>query len=380
MHGAICECTWGDFGSTKCGEIAFLSTLKTPPLVMTIFNTPPFNSSIYKKIESTWDTIAKPLDGLGDYEGIISRIAAIRGIEHPAINNRSLLIFLSDNGIVEEGVSQSTSEVTRSVAFAMAHGRSTVCVMAREAKVSVIPIDLGIKGGPISGITDKRIADGTRNFLKGPAMTEEETMSAINAGFEAVSLEADKGTDLILLGEMGIGNTTTATAVSCALTGLDPAAFTGRGAGGGKDLIAHKTSVIAQALKKYDFDPKDALRILSLFGGFDIAAMTGAVFAGAKYGIPVVLDGLITLSALLTAETLSPGIKDFIIPSHTPKEPMGRHILTHLDLKAPIDADLALGEGTGGVLLIPQLDLCLALFNEGERFSDLKIKEYHRFA
>ncbi|MCR4806344.1 MAG: nicotinate-nucleotide--dimethylbenzimidazole phosphoribosyltransferase [Lachnospiraceae bacterium] len=341
--------------------------------------TEPVNREAYDAVIRHWDSIAKPLDGLGMFERLTARIGSIQGREDISVKNKSLLLFLSDNGVVEEGVSQCDSEVTHKVGQAMAQGLSTVCMMAERAGVSVHPVDIGMKGDHIEGIIDKRIRDGSRNFAKEPAMTIDETLEAIETGYEEAIRLYKEGTDILLLGEMGIGNTTTSTAVACAILKLDPTQMTGRGAGLDIEQSQHKGRVIENALRKYDLCQDDIIGILTTFGGYDIAAMTGAIAGGAHCHMPLVTDGLITLCAALTAEKLFPGTKDHCIASHVPKEPMGAHILKELGLFAPIDAGMALGEGTGGVLLMPLLDVCLSLYDKGLPFEGLKMDPYKRF-
>lgn len=337
------------------------------------------DAKFHMAVRDHWDSIAKPIDGLGIYEEIIARIGGIQRSEAPAVRNRTLLIFLSDNGIVDEGVSQCDSSVTHSVAEAMAADRSTVCIMAREAGVRVYPADVGMKGEKVEGIADRRIRNGTRDFLKEPAMTQEEAELALNTGYEMVKQFKEEGNDIVLLGEMGIGNTTTATAVSCAILGLDPYEVTGRGAGLTDEKLMHKCDVINEALGRYGYDADDAMKILTLFGGYDIAAMAGAVKAGAELNVPVILDGLITLSAALTAERIYKGSSRACIASHMPKEPVGERIMKELSLEAPITAGMALGEGTGAVLLVPQLDVCMALYDKGSRFEGIGVEAYARY-
>ena len=297
----------------------------------------------------------------------------------PKIGKKALLVFLSDNGIVEEGVSQCDCSVTHSVAQAMAKDESTVCVMAKQAGVTVFPTDIGMKGEKVAGIEYMRVREGTRNFLKEPAMTYGETCAAIENGFKAASKIFEKGFDMLLLGEMGIGNTSTATAAACILLGLDPFEAVGSGAGLSDEKRLHKCGVIKQAVKLHNVDKENAFEVLRVFGGFDIAGMVGALLACAKYGRPAVLDGLITLSAALIAEKMFEGIKYVCIASHTPREKTGRTILSYLGFEAPLDGDMALGEGTGAVLLAPQLDVCAALYYNGKKFEDIKVEAYKRY-
>ncbi len=337
-----------------------------------------FDDETYKAVLKNWDCIAKPLDGLGKYEKIIARIGAIQGKVIPDIKKRALLVFIADNGIVEEGVSQCDSIVTHSVAEAMARRESTVCVMAKRAGVDVFPVDIGMKGESVKGIEYRRIREGTRNFLKEAAMTECETETAMENGYISACEIFKRGYDILLLGEMGIGNTSSATAVSCALLGLDPFDVVGCGAGLSGERMRHKCEVIKKALQTHKYDKDDAFEVLSVFGGYDIAGMVGALLAAAQFKKPVVLDGLITLAAAFAAEKLFKDIKNVCIASHFPREKTGRLLLDALGLDAPIYGDMALGEGTGAVLLIPQADVCLELYINGRRFENIGVEAYKR--
>ncbi len=340
---------------------------------------PPINHTVYEAVMEHWDSVAKPIDGLGDLERILARIGSIQGVAAPRIKNRSLLVFLSDNGIVDEGVSQCGSEVTHAVAEAMSENESTVCVMAKGAKVDVVPVDIGMKGEAVKGLIYSRIREGTNDFYKEPAMERQEALDAIGTGYSEAQKIIEKGCDMLLLGEMGIGNTSTSTDLCCALLGLSPVDFVGHGAGLTDDLFVHKVRILDEALKKHSFDKNDTIEVLSLFGGFDIAGMVGAILYCAGHKVPVILDGLITLSATLLAERLSPGIREYCIASHDPREPMGKRLLSELSYTAPINAGLALGEGTGAVLLVPILDICNDLYRDGRRFEGIGIDAYKRY-
>jgi len=338
-----------------------------------------FSAQYYNACSDSWDRIAKPLDGLGELERTVSRIGGIRHTDRPHIGKRSLLVFIADNEIIEEGVSQSGFEVTHKVAEALAAGISTVCVMAAEAKVTVCPVDVGMKGEPVEGIRYRRVREGARNFLHEAAMTAEECEKAIRVGYEAARDRIDAGEEILLLGEMGIGNTSSSTAVSCALLGKDPAEYTGRGSGLSDEGFRQKIRVLRGALSRIAPLPKDPFEILREVGGFDLAAMAGAVTAAAERHTPVVLDGLITLAGALIAERMAPGALGCCIASHLPKEPMGRLLVRELGLHPVIDASIALGEGTGAVLLMPLLDAVLALYDRGSRFETIRVGQYERF-
>ena len=342
-------------------------------------NLQPLDHEAYEAVMQHWDSLAKPLDALGLYEKTIARIGGIMRKKSFSLEKKALIVFLSDNGIVEEGVSQSPVDVTRKVALSMASGKGCVSVMAKRAGVDVTYVDVGMKGGSVDGIPDRKIRESTRDFLKENSMTEEEALAAISAGYEEACRLIDSGNSLVLLGEMGVGNTTTSTAIGCALLGKDPADAVGRGSGMSDDMLLHKCSVIRQALRERSWDVSDPLSVLCAFGGYDIAAMVGAILACARNHVPAVLDGLITLSALLVAGRLFPGIKDACIGSHVPREPMGRLIMENLGLEAPVDASLALGEGSGAVLLAAQLDVCMALYEGGNSFGGIGMEAYRRY-
>ncbi|MBQ7282930.1 MAG: nicotinate-nucleotide--dimethylbenzimidazole phosphoribosyltransferase [Spirochaetales bacterium] len=339
----------------------------------------PLDRDSYEAVLRHWDSLAKPLDALGQYEKIIARIGGILREKNINIDKRALIVFLSDNGIVSENVSQSDISVTHKVAVSMASGKGCVSVMAKKAGVDVCYVDIGMRGDPVPGISYRRVREGTRDFLKENAMPEAEALSAVCAGFDAASELIKAGNRLILLGEMGVGNTTTSTAIGCALLGRSASEAVGRGSGMPDYMKAHKADVIGKALAARRYDVSDPLSVLCAFGGYDIAGMVGAILACATLHVPAVIDGLITLSALLVAERLFPGIKDACVCSHVPREPMGRMIMESLGLEAPINASLALGEGSGAVLLVPQLDACLALYSGANSFEGIGMDGYQRF-
>lgn len=339
----------------------------------------------YESVRKTWDIISKPIDGLGDFEKIICRIAAIQRTDRPDISKRAALIFCADNGIVEEGISQSGKEITLSVARALGSGISSACTLAKSAGVTVIPVDVGIDTDEsILGIRDMKVRKGTENFLKAPAMTESEALLAIEHGIELVKELSNDGVKIISTGEMGIGNTTTTSAVLSALLNMDSDELTGRGAGLSDEGLARKMLVIKEGTKKYSFDnikdPKErAFEILRCLGGLDIAALSGAFIGGAIFHVPMVIDGVISSAAALIAETLLPGVRDYLVPSHKGREKGNETALSKLGLDPLINGNMALGEGTGAIMLFPLLDSVMFYYEHGAKFSDYNIDEYKRF-
>ena len=340
--------------------------------------------SCSESIKKCWDTVSKPIDGLGDFENLICRIGAIQRSNSPDISKRAALIFCADNGIVEESVSQSGKEITLSVAKALGSGISSACHLAKFAHVDVIPIDVGIDSDEkISGLKCMKVSMGTRNFLIEPAISEEEAIAAIEVGIAAVQELSGEGYRVIATGEMGIGNTTTSTAVLCAILGIDTD-VAGRGAGLSNEGLCRKKQVIREGIEKYSFDeiidPKErAFRILCCVGGLDIAALAGAFIGGAICHIPMVIDGVISAVAALVAQTLLPGVSDYLIPSHKGREKGNDLVLSKLGLSPFLNGNMALGEGTGAIMLFPTLDMVMDYYEHGARFEDYKIDKYERF-
>ena len=348
------------------------------------------DQSKYLEAKDKWDHISKPLDGLGDFEELICKIAAIKGTDNPSIGKRAAIVFCSDNGIVEEGISQSSKEITLSVAKALGSGISSACTLARSARVEVISVDIGIDSDDeIDGVRNMKVSKGTKDFLKEPAMLEAEALEAITRGIELVKELSEKGYEIISTGEMGIGNTTTSAAVLSAVLGIDSDRVTGRGAGLDDEGLLRKKKVIKAALEKYGFykngdsdSGKEKIRvfkILQSLGGLDIAALCGVFIGGAIYHIPVVIDGVISATSALIAEKMIPGVKDYAIASHAGREAGCQLALKELGLSPYLNGNMALGEGTGALMLFPVMDMVFDFYNNAAKFSDYEIEEYKRF-
>ncbi len=331
-----------------------------------------------------WDQLAKPLHGLGLLEDAIVKIAAVQGTKDVCLDKKVLVIFCADNGIVDEGVSQTGSDVTSVVTADITRGESCACIMAKRAGVDVIPVDIGVREvlkntSDEYPLLDRKIAYGTKDFLKEPAMTHEETIRAIECGINIAEMLKDEGCSIIAAGEMGIGNTTTSGAVSSVLLGISPEKTCGRGAGLSDEGLQKKLNVIKEGISLRHPDPKDPIDVLSKVGGLDIAGLAGLCLGGALYHITVVLDGIITATAALTAVRLCDKVSEYLIASHISYEPAANAILKELGLKAIINGNMCLGEGTGAVALMPLLDMALDVYNDMVTFNDLHIEEYRHF-
>lgn len=337
------------------------------------------NEEIRRKVLENWDNVAKPLGSMGRFETLTAQIGAICGTEEIDISKKAVLIMCADNGIVEEKVSQSGQEVTLAVVKSMAKKKSSVGKMAERIGADTIPIDIGINcREKITGVWDKKIRPGTENFRKAPAMTMEEACQSILTGIKVVSDCQKMGYKILAAGEMGIGNTTTASAVAAALLGCSVAEVTGRGAGLTEEGLLHKQQVIEEALCRYELKEKDPLTVLMTVGGLDIGGMAGICIGGALFHIPVVLDGVISMTSALLAERIAPGTKEYLLPSHKGKEPAMEKLMRALFLKPVIDGEMALGEGTGAVMMLALLDMALGVYQDRTTFGDISIEKYKK--
>lgn len=344
----------------------------------------PVSSEAMEQARRRWSHVAKPLGSLGLLEDAVVKIAGIQGQERICTDGKALVIMCADNGVVAEGVTQTGQEVTAVVTENFTRGTSCVCMMAERAGVRVFPVDIGVAGelygcGSVYPLLRRKVAYGTKNLCREPAMTREETLQAIETGILLVGQLKSQGYRIVAAGEMGIGNTTTAAALSSVLLGADPDLLTGRGAGLSDQGLERKRLVIRQAISLHRPDPRDAVDTLSKVGGLDLAGIAGVCLGGAVYQMPVILDGVITAAAALAACTLCGHVKDYLIPSHVSAEPAGRLILEKLGLAAPIDGGLCLGEGTGAMAYVPMLSMAADIYLHMSTFEEIQIEEYRPF-
>ena len=265
---------------------------------------------------------AKPIGGLGLLEDMITRIAGIWGTEEISLDRKGVVIFCADNGVVEEGVTQTDSSVTAVVTENFAKGIASVNRMAFVAGADVMPIDIGVAGEIREpGVQILKIAPGTANLRREKAMTQEQALTAIHTGIRIAGSMKDAGYEILAVGEMGIGNTTTGSAVASVMLKEEAETVTGRGAGLSAEGLQRKLQVIRDAIRLHQPDPEDPVAVLAALGGFDIAGMCGLMLGGAIYRIPIVLDGMISLSAALLAQKLCPAVTDYLLASHVGREP-----------------------------------------------------------
>lgn len=336
------------------------------------------DAGIFEESVKHWNSIAKPLHGLGKLEEMISRIAAIQRNVIPRIDKKTIIIMCADNGIVEEGVSQTGQEVTAIVTKNFTTGDTSVNKMAKHVNAGIIPVDIGVNADFCASIPlhHAKVAKGTRNFRKADAMTKEEALKAIQIGMDLVQRCKREGTQIIGTGEMGIGNTTTSAAMASVLLNLPVGEVTGRGAGLSGEGLKNKIKVISDGILKRKPRADDPLDVLCKLGGLDIAGLVGVFLGGARYQVPVCLDGLITSVAALAAKRICPKTTQYMLASHLSKEPAGKKIMEELCLRPVIDANLALGEGTGACLLFGMLDTAMCVYENRTTFADIQIDDY----
>lgn len=335
---------------------------------------------IYDKVRLRWDNAAKPLDSLGKLEDVTARIGAVHGSADIDIEKRIVIVMCADNGVVEEGISQTGQEVTLAVSKAMGRRESSVCKMAAKAGTDVMPVDIGINSDEeIPGVILKKVRKGTRNFTKEPAMTEEETLKALQVGIDAAFDAVQRGYRLLCTGEMGIGNTTTSAAITAAFLKCPAEEVVGRGSGLNDEKLAKKGQIIDETIGKHELFDANPAKTLAYVGGLDIAGMAGVMIGGAYYHVPVVLDGVVSCAAALAAVRLVPEAREYLIASHVSREPAAKRIFEELKLEPVINADMALGEGTGAVMMCALLDIALSLYSKQLTFDDIEIEKYTRF-
>lgn len=327
-----------------------------------------------------WKTVGKPLNSLGKLEDAVTRMAGIRRTPDYELKKKALVIMCADNGVVTEGVTQCGQDVTAIVAENFTRRSTSVCLMAEIAGVDLFPVDIGM-AVDVPAVTrpEYKIMNGTKDMLLEPAMTREQAARAVLTGIRIAEELADQGYDLFATGEMGIGNTTTSSAVAAVLLGREAEEVTGRGAGLSTAGLNRKIQVIRESIKRHRPDREDVLDVLSKVGGLDIAGLAGVFLGGALCGVPVLIDGFISSAAALCAARMCPAAADSMMPSHRSGEPAGGMMLDELKLSPFIDCRMSLGEGSGAVAVIPLLEMGLSVYREMSTFDEIHVEQYEEF-
>jgi len=328
----------------------------------------PLNEAAIKSTEARWNSVAKPVGSLGELESLLIKIAAVSGSTD--ISKRAVIILAADNGVTAQGIASTPPEITVTMSEFMAKHRSSVCIMAKTANCDAILRDMGMfRLG--AGVEGPHISDGTADMSQQAAMTVEQCEQAIEYGIELVKTAKEQGYKLLATGEMGIGNTSTSSAIAAVLLNRSVEEITGRGAGLDDEGFKRKIEVIKKSIEINKPDANDAFDVLRKLGGYDIAGLCGVFLGGAVCGIPIIIDGFISGIAALCAARICPEAVQAMIASHVSAEPAAIMVLEELGLKPIIHAGMRLGEGTGAVALIPMLDMVKAVFDEMMTFADI---------
>jgi nicotinate-nucleotide--dimethylbenzimidazole phosphoribosyltransferase len=318
-----------------------------------------------------WDRKTKPRGSLGELEALTARIAAIRGIADLSPLRARIVLAAADHGYAAEGVSAYPSSVTRQMLATYADGRAAINILARRAGADVLVVDAGVSE-PFEhpAVRSLRLGPGTRNAAVEPAMTREEAERGLEAGMELLGELADSDVGIVALGDMGIGNTTAASALTATLLSVRPQDACGRGTGIGDEALCRKIEVVRRALETNQPDPADPTGTLAAVGGYELAVLAGVCLGAPPRGMVVLLDGFVTAAAALVAVRLKSATADFFVAAHRSPEPGHTLILAELGLAPLLDLGLRLGEGSGAALALPLVQSALALFAEMATFED----------
>ena len=337
------------------------------------FNIQPLDQSALAAATARQDQLTKPQGSLGRLEEVGIQLAGISGHCPPPVPARkAVLVFAGDHGVVKQGVSAFPQEVTPQMVLNFLRGGAAVNVLAKHAGARIRVIDAGV-AFPLPaapGLVAGRIANGTADMSEGPAMSREQAVAAIELGARVVREEIAAGLDLLACGEMGIGNTTPATAIIAVLTGRLPKEVAGPGTGINADGVSHKAQIVAKAIAINQPNRADGLDVLAKVGGFEIGAIAGAMLAAAEARIPVVVDGFITTAAAMLAAAINPHASAYMISGHRSAEPGHDIALNALGLKPLLDMKMRLGEGTGAVLAMHQVEAAARILGEMATFAD----------
>jgi len=335
----------------------------------------PADAAWRSKARERIDDLTMPKGALGRLLELAEDLAAMTRTLRPPVDRKAILTMAGDHGVVAEGVSLYPQEVTAQMVCNFVAGGAGINVLARLAGAKVLAVDMGVAAdlselAETEDILDKKVRPGTDNIARGPAMTREEAMRAIEGGIEAVHHVAQKGLDVLGTGDMGIGNTTPSSAIVAAITRRPVREVTGRGTGLDDDALNHKVRVIERAIDMNRPDPDDPLDVLAKVGGFEIGGLAGAVLGAAAQRIPVIIDGLISSAGALIATELAPQAKGYVIASHQSVEIGHRAIHEHMGVRPYLDLELRLGEGTGAALAMYLVDAAVKILTEMATFSE----------
>jgi nicotinate-nucleotide--dimethylbenzimidazole phosphoribosyltransferase len=343
------------------------------PLIQNIIaSIQPMSRDFHARAQLALDQLTKPVGSLGRLEELAAQYVAITQELPPGIPEPVVLTLAADHGVAREGVSAYPSSVTAQMVMNFLNGGAAINVLAKQVGAQVRVVDMGVESdlGHLPGLLDHKIGLGTNNFAEGPAMSYEQALQSIEVGIRLARDAYADGLRVIGIGEMGIGNTTSSSAIAAVMTGQSVAKVTGKGTGVDAERFAKKIQIIEQGITRNQPNEKDPVDVLAKVGGFEIGGLVGLLLGGAACRIPVVLDGFISGAAMLLAQALVADCQDYVIPSHCSAEPGHRCVLEHLGLHPLFDLDLRLGEGTGACLAIGLLKAAIACLRDMATFEN----------
>lgn len=330
----------------------------------------PVDEEAKKKAKERMDNLTKPIGSLGILEEIAIKMAGITGKVHNKMEKRSTVVMCADNGVVEEGVSACPQWFTKVLTENLTKGYTGVFVLSEFTNSDVTTVDIGVDADIDNPkVLNRKVAYGTKNMAKGPSMTREEAIKAIEVGIEVADKLYSEGYDILGTGEMGIGNTTTSAAVLSVFSGLSPDISCGKGSGLTDEQYEEKKNTVKKAIEINKPDKNDPIDVISKVGGFDIAGMCGCFLSAAKNRKPIVIDGFISSAAALCAVRLSPLVKDYLFPSHLSKEPGAMYMMEEIGLKPMLSLEMRLGEGSGCPLAFQVIDSALYIMDNLATFE-----------
>ncbi|AHL35451.1 nicotinate-nucleotide--dimethylbenzimidazole phosphoribosyltransferase [Pseudomonas brassicacearum] len=337
----------------------------------------PLDTQALEQAAARQQQLTKPAGSLGRLESVAVQLAGLQGQVKPSLDQVWIAIFAGDHGVVAEGVSAFPQEVTGQMLLNFVSGGAAISVLARQLGAYLEVVDLGTVTPALDlpGVRHLRVGPGTANFVHGPAMTVAQGEQALQAGRDSVLRAVAAGTHLFIGGEMGIGNTTAASALACALLDCPVAHLVGPGTGLDAAGISHKAQVIERALARHAVQCDDPLQTLFNLGGFEIAALAGAYLACAQKGVAVLVDGFICSVAALVAVRLNPECRPWLLFGHRGAEPGHRHVLETLGAEPLLELGLRLGEGSGAALAVPLLRLACDLHGQMATFAEAAVAD-----
>jgi nicotinate-nucleotide--dimethylbenzimidazole phosphoribosyltransferase len=349
---------------------------------------------LMEKAQERLNNLTKPQGSLGRLEELAKLIVGITRNENPVLKDKVIFTMAGDHGVTEEGVSAYPKEVTPQMVYNFLRGGAGINVLARHVGARVVVVDMGVACDlkPHKDLVIKKVNYGTKNMVKGPAMSKDEAIKSIEGGIEVFEEEfsakgarlpdgqrssagGEKSIDIVGIGDMGIGNTTPSSAITSVITGKPVENVTGRGTGIDDEALSNKIGVIKKAIRVNNPDAKDAIDVLSKVGGFEIGGLAGIILASASRKIPVVIDGFISGAAALIAYQLKPEVKDYMIAAHCSVEKGHKVVLDYMGLKPILNLDLRLGEGTGAALAVNVIEASIKILTQMATFQDAAVSE-----